>query len=81
MTLILLVFLGGVLTILSPCMTYVGYGRAQNFSSAGGFAQDRPKDYLAPDTLALNHWALAGSWAVDSEKAMLRAAPGKIVFR
>jgi cytochrome c biogenesis protein CcdA/thiol-disulfide isomerase/thioredoxin len=61
--------------------TYVGYGRAKNFSSAGGFAQDRPKDYLAPGTLALNHWALAGPWAVDPEKAMLRAAPGRIVFR
>jgi hypothetical protein len=59
----------------------VGYGRANNFSSAGGFAQDRPKDYQAPGTLALNHWALAGPWAVDPEKAVLRAAPGKIVFR
>lgn len=61
--------------------TYLGYGRASNFSSAGGFAQDRPEDYLSPGTLALNHWALAGSWVVDPEKAMLRAAPGKIVFR
>jgi cytochrome c biogenesis protein CcdA/thiol-disulfide isomerase/thioredoxin len=61
--------------------TYVGYDRAKNFGSAGGFAQDRPKDYLAPGTLALNHWALAGSWVVDPEKAMLRTAPGKIVFR
>ncbi len=61
--------------------TYLGYGRAKNFSSAGGFAQDRPKDYRAPGTLALNHWALAGSWAVDPEKAVLRAAPGKIAFR
>lgn len=61
--------------------TYLGYGRANNFSSAGGFVQDRPKDYLAPGTLALNHWALAGSWAVDPEKAVLRAAPGKILFR
>ncbi len=61
--------------------TYVGYRRAENFSSAGGFAQDRPKEYSAPSTLALNHWGLAGSWAVDPEKAVLRAAPGKIVFR
>ena len=61
--------------------TYVGYRRAENFSSDGGFAQDRPKDYVAPDTLALNHWALAGPWLVDPEKAMLRAAPGKIEFR
>jgi cytochrome c biogenesis protein CcdA/thiol-disulfide isomerase/thioredoxin len=61
--------------------TYVGYGRAENFSSGGGFAQDRPKGYAAPSTLALNQWALAGTWAVDPEKAVLRAAPGKVVFR
>jgi len=61
--------------------TYIGYRRADNFSSSGGFAQDRPKNYAAPDTLALNHWALAGSWSVDPEKAVLRAARGKIVFR
>jgi len=61
--------------------TYVGYRRAENFSSAGGIAQDRPKEYLAPGTLALNHWALAGSWLVDPEKAVLHAAPGKILFR
>jgi cytochrome c biogenesis protein CcdA/thiol-disulfide isomerase/thioredoxin len=61
--------------------TYVGYRRADNFSSAGGFAQDRPNDYVAPSTLTLNHWALSGTWTADAEKAVLRAAPGKIVFR
>jgi cytochrome c biogenesis protein CcdA/thiol-disulfide isomerase/thioredoxin len=60
--------------------TYVGYQRAENFSSAGGFAQDRPKVYAAPGTLALNQWALTGSWAVDPEKAVLRAAPGTVVY-
>jgi thiol-disulfide isomerase/thioredoxin len=61
--------------------TYIGYQRAQNFSSAGGFAEDRAKSYSAPGSLALNHWALAGSWSVDREKAVLRPAPGKIEFR
>jgi thiol-disulfide isomerase/thioredoxin len=61
--------------------TYIGYQRAENFSSAGGFAADRAKTYEAPGSLALNHWALAGSWAVDPEKAVLRAAPGRIEFR
>ena len=61
--------------------TYVGYQRAENFTSVGGFAQDRPKLYAAPGTLTLNQWALAGTWAVDPEKAVLRAAPGKIEFR
>ncbi|HXI76741.1 MAG TPA: cytochrome c biogenesis protein DipZ [Steroidobacteraceae bacterium] len=61
--------------------TYVGYQRAENFASIGGLAQDRPKLYSAPESLALNHWALAGSWSVDPEKAVLDATPGKIVFR
>jgi hypothetical protein len=61
--------------------TYVGYQRAENFSSAGGFAQDRAKLYAAPGALTLNQWALAGTWAVDPEKAVLHAAPGKIEFR
>ena len=34
-----------------------------------------------PRRLNLNQWALGGSWNVDPEKAVLDAAPGKIVFR
>jgi cytochrome c biogenesis protein CcdA/thiol-disulfide isomerase/thioredoxin len=61
--------------------TYVGYRRAENFASPGGFAQDQAHAYAAPAALKLNQWALSGSWNVDPEKAMLAAAPGKITFR
>jgi cytochrome c biogenesis protein CcdA/thiol-disulfide isomerase/thioredoxin len=61
--------------------TYVGYRRGENFVSPGGFAEDRPKNYTAPDAFALNQWALAGNWSVDPEKAVLRAAPGRLLFR
>ena len=61
--------------------TYVGFARAQNFRSPGGLVQDQPRRYSAPDDLALNQWALAGTWTVGAEKAVLRAAPGKILFR
>ncbi|HEY0748023.1 MAG TPA: cytochrome c biogenesis protein DipZ [Steroidobacteraceae bacterium] len=61
--------------------TYVGYGRAENFSSPGGFAQQQLHDYSAPASLKLNQWALSGSWNVDPEKAVLGAADGKIIFR
>jgi len=61
--------------------TYVGYRRAENFSSPEGIAQDRIKIYRLPASIALNQWALAGSWSVDPEKAVLQAAPGRIVFR
>lgn len=61
--------------------TYIGYRRAQGFSSPGGFAQDRAGSYSAPPSLRLNQWALAGAWTVDAEKAVLDALPGKIEFR
>jgi cytochrome c biogenesis protein CcdA/thiol-disulfide isomerase/thioredoxin len=61
--------------------TYVGYRRADNFASPGGFAQDQAHVYSAPAALKLNQWALSGSWKVDPEKAVLAASGGKIVFR
>jgi cytochrome c biogenesis protein CcdA/thiol-disulfide isomerase/thioredoxin len=61
--------------------TYVGFARAENFRSPGGFVQDQPQRYTAPTDLSLNQWALSGTWAVGAEQAVLRTAPGKIVFR
>ncbi len=61
--------------------TYVGYRRAEHFPSPGGFTEDRAAAYTVPNVLGLNQWALGGTWLVDPEKAVLRAAPGKIVFR
>jgi thiol-disulfide isomerase/thioredoxin len=59
--------------------TYVGYDKAENFASPqrlGGH-----ETYTAPTTLALNSWALAGSWSVGPESGVLRSPGGKIVFR
>jgi thiol-disulfide isomerase/thioredoxin len=61
--------------------TYIGYRRADGFRSPGGFADDRSKSYATPDSLELNEWGLFGRWTDDPEKAVLDAAPGKIVFR
>jgi cytochrome c biogenesis protein CcdA/thiol-disulfide isomerase/thioredoxin len=61
--------------------TYIGSARAQNFRSPGGLVQDGLKDYSAPASLELNQWALAGSWKVDAEKAVLYTAPGRIEYR
>ena len=61
--------------------TYVGYRRADNFASPGGFVQDHAHVYSAPPALKLNQWALGGSWDVDPEKAVLGASGGKIEFR
>ena len=64
----------------SPEM-YLGYGRAENFSSPGGAALGQRRVYAAPGRLRLNDWALAGEWTVADEPAMLNKAPGRIVYR
>jgi len=66
--------------MLSP-ETYVGYARAEHFSSPSGVLPDQAKTYTAPDKLELNQWALTGSWVVGEEDAVLRDAPGSILFR
>jgi cytochrome c biogenesis protein CcdA/thiol-disulfide isomerase/thioredoxin len=65
---------------LSP-ETYVGYLRAENFSSRGGEVHDAAHDYSVPSWLDLNHWALAGTWTVGPQSALLERGPGQIVYR
>ncbi len=54
--------------------TYLGYGRAENFSSPGGAALRQRRVYAAPGRLRLNDWALAGEWTVADEPAILNKA-------
>jgi cytochrome c biogenesis protein CcdA/thiol-disulfide isomerase/thioredoxin len=61
--------------------TYIGYGRQENYVSPEKIRQDTPGVYTAPGRLDVNNWGLAGKWEVGSERAMLLAAPGRIVFR
>jgi hypothetical protein len=61
--------------------TYVGYGRAGNFTSPEGMTRDSRKSYSPPVGPALNQWGLGGSWNVRAESGKLESAPGKIVFR
>jgi thiol-disulfide isomerase/thioredoxin len=61
--------------------TYIGYRQAENFASPERLANDSTRVYSVPERLALNHWGLVGSWNVNAESAVLRSAPGKVVFR
>ena len=61
--------------------TYLGYERAHGFASPGGIASDRARAYRAPASLRTNQWALDGEWTVDSERAVLGHASGRIVYR
>ena len=58
--------------------TYLGYGRAENFSSKEHAQPDRASDYTYPDFLLLNHWALAGSWEIGRENITAQAAKAKL---
>jgi cytochrome c biogenesis protein CcdA/thiol-disulfide isomerase/thioredoxin len=61
--------------------TYIGYKHSQHFASAEPIAKDSRKVYTLGPRLSLNQWALQGAWEVGPEAAVLRSAPGKIVFR
>ena len=61
--------------------TYIGYERAEHFSSPGGMLRDQRRLYALPASLALNDWALAGEWTVESERALLGAPGGRVAFR
>ena len=61
--------------------TYLGYAQTQNFASPGGAERGKPRTYVAPDSLRLNHWALSGDWTVESRASMLKREGGRIAFR
>jgi cytochrome c biogenesis protein CcdA/thiol-disulfide isomerase/thioredoxin len=60
--------------------TYVGYERAENFTSPGGDVRDAAHVYALPEKLALNQWGLAGDWTIEGERAVLNATPGSIAY-
>jgi len=64
--------------MLSP-ETYVGFARAENFVSPGGFARNTVKRYADGDP-RLNEWGLTGAWKVEPERARLQDAQGGIIF-
>lgn len=64
---------------LSP-ETYLGYMRAENFSSESAVS-DAPADYTLPATLDLNTWGLAGRWTIGGESIQLNSAPGRIAYQ
>jgi hypothetical protein len=61
--------------------TYLGYEQARRFASPGDAALDRTHSYVVPETLELNHWALAGDWTLERRASVLDRAGGRILFR
>ena len=61
--------------------TYLGLEMGERFASKGGAVPNRPHEYSFPKKLALNEWALSGSWSVKGQAAFLNGANGKIAYR
>ena len=61
--------------------TYLGYGRSEQFASPVVAALDEDRAYKLPEHLELNHWALAGEWAIERENVALERAGGTIAYR
>jgi thiol-disulfide isomerase/thioredoxin len=68
-------------TTLGSPETYLGYQQGQNLDSPDGVAYDEPRGYVAPESLQLNTWALAGNWTIEERASVLNEAGGRIVFR
>jgi len=66
--------------LLTP-ESYLGYARAEHFASPGGAAFDERRAYVLPESLPLNHWALAGAWTIGRESVVLEQAGGSIAYR
>jgi hypothetical protein len=60
---------------------YLGYGRAETFSSPGGAALWQPRRYTLPARLKLNDWALAGEWTPTNPSTILTGASGRLACR
>lgn len=61
--------------------TYLGFGRAENFASPGGFARNSSKAYAAPPVLALGQWAYAGPWSVSYQRGRSEAPGASLSIR
>jgi thiol-disulfide isomerase/thioredoxin len=68
-------------TNLGSPEAYVGFERAENFSSPGGALPGKRRLYAAPARLMRNQWALAGDWTMEAGLAASNAAASRIVHR
>jgi thiol-disulfide isomerase/thioredoxin len=61
--------------------TYTGYRQGTGFAQQGVARFDEPAGYVAPDRLALNTWALSGSWTVGGPAVVADEPGGRIAFQ
>jgi cytochrome c biogenesis protein CcdA/thiol-disulfide isomerase/thioredoxin len=61
--------------------TYLGYDRADSFSSPESMAKDTVKHYTFPTVLNDNDWALNGEWNILSQRIVSQAPNAAIKIR
>jgi thiol-disulfide isomerase/thioredoxin len=66
---------------LASSETYLGTKRIEGFASPGGIAPGASHRYVVPSGLAVNRWALSGSWTIDGDRAVAAAPGAKIAYR
>jgi cytochrome c biogenesis protein CcdA/glutathione peroxidase-family protein len=63
--------------------TYFGYKRAERFANTVGMIKDVSAQYIYPDNLAMDDWALNGNWLITPETIIAKSADAaiKVHFR
>jgi thiol-disulfide isomerase/thioredoxin len=67
-------------TLASP-ETYVGYRQSTGFAQEDHATYDASVEYVRPDRLRVNEWALVGPWTVASHAAISHASGARIAFQ
>lgn len=60
--------------------TYLGFARARTFESPEMMAHNQIQTYSLPKELNLHHWALSGSWQIETDKIIAKQTHDRIVL-
>jgi thiol-disulfide isomerase/thioredoxin len=60
---------------------YLGYERTNNFVSRDGTIEGKHHDYVAPSSLRLSHWAVAGDWIIGHQSIISTLPHAKITYQ
>ena len=66
---------------LESAETYLGYRRAEGFTSAEGLRREAPHDYCLPSWLPHNSWALSGKWTIGPDRITAHGPGAHITTR
>jgi hypothetical protein len=59
---------------------YLGYARANTFSSPERMVHNKISTYTLPEQLTLHHWALQGPWQIETDKIISEESNNRIIL-